>query len=157
MDQMGFPEDDSSAWYLWKWDRTPLRQMIAVHDGIGRRSRIGTSSPMAHAPKLMLHADACSIAGSHTGCPVRVGARVGSNSGPSGHRILGDAMTIRRYSVNQYPVQTLLTWNESGEITSSEIQRLFVWNAAKMAISSTRSISAIRSGISSHSVILLSG
>ncbi len=66
-------------------------------------------------------------------------------------------MTIRRYSVNQYPVQTLLTWNESGEITSSEIQRLFVWNAAKMAISSTRSISAIRSGISSHSVILLSG
>ncbi len=41
-------------------------------------------------------------------------------------------MTIQRYSVNQHPVQTLLTWIESDEIAISEIQRPFVWNAAKV-------------------------
>ncbi len=41
-------------------------------------------------------------------------------------------MTIQRYSVNQHPIQTLLTWIESEEIAIPEIQRPFVWNAAKV-------------------------
>ena len=41
-------------------------------------------------------------------------------------------MSIQRYSVNQHPVQTLLTWIESDEIAIPEIQRPFVWNAAKV-------------------------
>ena len=41
-------------------------------------------------------------------------------------------MTIQRYSVNQHPVQTLLTWIDSDEIAIPEIQRPFVWNAAKV-------------------------
>ena len=41
-------------------------------------------------------------------------------------------MTIQRYSVNQHPIQTLLTWIESSEIAIPEIQRPFVWNAAKV-------------------------
>ena len=41
-------------------------------------------------------------------------------------------MTIQRYSVNQHPVQTLLTWIESDEIAIPEIQRPFVWNGAKV-------------------------
>ena len=41
-------------------------------------------------------------------------------------------MIIQRYSVNQYSVQTLLTWIESDEIAIPEIQRPFVWNAAKV-------------------------
>ena len=41
-------------------------------------------------------------------------------------------MTIQRYSVNQHPVQTLLTWIESDEIAIPEIQRPFVWNATKV-------------------------
>ena len=41
-------------------------------------------------------------------------------------------MTIQRYSVNQHPVQTLLTWIESEEIAIPEIQRPFVWNAVKV-------------------------
>ena len=41
-------------------------------------------------------------------------------------------MSIQRYSVNQHPVQTLLTWIQSDEIAIPEIQRPFVWNAAKV-------------------------
>ena len=41
-------------------------------------------------------------------------------------------MIIQRYSVNQHPVQTLLTWIESDEIAIPEIQRPFVWKAAKV-------------------------
>ena len=41
-------------------------------------------------------------------------------------------MTIQRYSVNQHPIQTLLSWIESDEIAIPEIQRPFVWNAAKV-------------------------
>ncbi|TCS78370.1 GmrSD restriction endonuclease domain-containing protein [Tepidibacillus fermentans] len=41
-------------------------------------------------------------------------------------------MTIQQYSVNQHPIQTLLTWIESGEIAIPEIQRPFVWNATKV-------------------------
>ena len=41
-------------------------------------------------------------------------------------------MSIQRYSVNQHPIQTLLTWIESDEIAIPEIQRPFVWNAAKV-------------------------
>ena len=41
-------------------------------------------------------------------------------------------MPIQRYSVNQHPIQTLLTWIKSGEIAIPEIQRPFVWNAAKV-------------------------
>ena len=41
-------------------------------------------------------------------------------------------MSIHRYSVNQHPVETLLTWINSKEIAIPEIQRPFVWNAAKV-------------------------
>ena len=41
-------------------------------------------------------------------------------------------MTIQRYSVNQHPVQSLLTWIGDDEIAIPEIQRPFVWNAAKV-------------------------
>ncbi len=41
-------------------------------------------------------------------------------------------MTIQKYSVNQYPIQTLLTWVDSKEIAIPEIQRPFVWSATKV-------------------------
>jgi hypothetical protein len=41
-------------------------------------------------------------------------------------------MPIQRYAVNQYPIEALLTWIKSGEIAIPEIQRPFVWNAAKV-------------------------
>ena len=41
-------------------------------------------------------------------------------------------MPIQQYSVNQYPIETLVTWIKSGEIAIPEIQRPFVWNAAKV-------------------------
>ena len=41
-------------------------------------------------------------------------------------------MPIQRYSINQHPIETLLTWIKSGEIAIPEIQRPFVWNAAKV-------------------------
>ena len=41
-------------------------------------------------------------------------------------------MIIQQYSVNQHPIQTLLTWVQSGEIAIPEIQRPFVWDAAKV-------------------------
>lgn len=41
-------------------------------------------------------------------------------------------MPVQRYSVNQYPIETLLTWIKSGEIAIPEIQRPFVWNSAKV-------------------------
>ena len=41
-------------------------------------------------------------------------------------------MSIQRYSVNQHPVQSLLTWIEDDEIAIPEIQRPFVWNATKV-------------------------
>lgn len=41
-------------------------------------------------------------------------------------------MSIQKYSVNQHPVQTLLSWISSGEIAIPEIQRPFVWNASKV-------------------------
>ena len=41
-------------------------------------------------------------------------------------------MAVQRYSVNQHPVSTLLTWVNSDEIAIPEIQRPFVWNAAKV-------------------------
>lgn len=41
-------------------------------------------------------------------------------------------MSIQRYSVNQHPIQTLLTWIKSGEIAIPEIQRPFVWSASKV-------------------------
>lgn len=36
------------------------------------------------------------------------------------------------YSVNQHPIQTLLTWIRSDEIAVPEIQRPFVWEASKV-------------------------
>jgi len=39
---------------------------------------------------------------------------------------------IQQYSVNQHPIQTLLTWVQSGEIAIPEIQRPFVWSATKV-------------------------
>ena len=41
-------------------------------------------------------------------------------------------MSIQQYSVNQHPIQTLLTWIKSGEIAIPEIQRPFVWSATKV-------------------------
>jgi len=41
-------------------------------------------------------------------------------------------MSIQKYSVNQHPIQTILTWIQSGEIAIPEIQRPFVWDAAKV-------------------------
>ena len=37
-----------------------------------------------------------------------------------------------RYSVTQYPIESLLTWIKEGEIAIPEIQRPFVWNATKV-------------------------
>jgi len=41
-------------------------------------------------------------------------------------------MTIQKYAVNQYPVQSIITWIQSGEIAIPEIQRPFVWDASKV-------------------------
>ena len=41
-------------------------------------------------------------------------------------------MALQQYSVNQYPIQTLLTWIDSNEIAIPEIQRPFVWSATKV-------------------------
>lgn len=41
-------------------------------------------------------------------------------------------MSIQRYSVNQHPIQTLLSWINSGEIAIPEIQRPFVWSSTKV-------------------------
>ncbi len=41
-------------------------------------------------------------------------------------------MPVQRYSVNQHPIETLLTWIKTDEIAIPEIQRPFVWNAAKV-------------------------
>ena len=41
-------------------------------------------------------------------------------------------MSIQRYSVNQHPIQTLLTWINSREIVIPEIHRPFVWPATKV-------------------------
>ena len=41
-------------------------------------------------------------------------------------------MPVQRYSVNQHPIETLLTWIKSCEIAIPEIQRPFVWNGAKV-------------------------
>lgn len=39
---------------------------------------------------------------------------------------------MAKYSVHQQPVETLLTWIKSGEIAIPEIQRPFVWKAARV-------------------------
>lgn len=41
-------------------------------------------------------------------------------------------MIVQQYSVNQHPIQTLLTWIDSEEIAIPEIQRPFVWNSSKV-------------------------
>jgi hypothetical protein len=41
-------------------------------------------------------------------------------------------MATQRYSVTPHPIQTLLSWVESGEIAIPEIQRPFVWEATKV-------------------------
>ena len=41
-------------------------------------------------------------------------------------------MSIQRYSVNQQPVDILLAWIRAGEIAIPDIQRPFVWSAAKV-------------------------
>jgi len=40
-------------------------------------------------------------------------------------------MPAQKYSVNQHPIQTLLTWISEREIAIPEIQRPFVWDATK--------------------------
>ena len=39
---------------------------------------------------------------------------------------------MAKYSVHQHPVETLLSWIKSGEIAIPEIQRPFVWKAARV-------------------------
>src|SRR5437870_6421131 len=41
-------------------------------------------------------------------------------------------MPDQQYSVNQHPIQTLLSWVQSREIAIPEIQRPFVWDATKV-------------------------
>ena len=41
-------------------------------------------------------------------------------------------MSMQRYSVNHYPIKTLLTWINSGEIAIPEIWRSFVWSVIKV-------------------------
>jgi hypothetical protein len=41
-------------------------------------------------------------------------------------------MAIQKYAVNQYPIQSIITWIQSGEIAIPEIQRPFVWDASKV-------------------------
>ena len=41
-------------------------------------------------------------------------------------------MTVQKYSVNQYPIQALLTWVQTGAIAIPEIQRPFVWSATQV-------------------------
>lgn len=41
-------------------------------------------------------------------------------------------MTVQRYSVNPQPIEILLGWIKSGEITIPEIQRPFVWDSTKV-------------------------
>ncbi|MDD3807141.1 MAG: DUF262 domain-containing protein [Candidatus Marinimicrobia bacterium] len=41
-------------------------------------------------------------------------------------------MAIQKYAVNQYSIQSIITWIQSGEIAIPEIQRPFVWDATKV-------------------------
>lgn len=41
-------------------------------------------------------------------------------------------MSIQKYSVNQHPIQAILTWIQLGEIAIPEIQRPFVWSPTKV-------------------------
>ncbi len=41
-------------------------------------------------------------------------------------------MVIQQYSVNQHPIQTLLTWVQTQAVAIPEIQRPFVWDATKV-------------------------
>jgi hypothetical protein len=42
------------------------------------------------------------------------------------------SMSIQKYSVNQHPIQIILSWINSGEIAIPEIQRPFVWSSSKV-------------------------
>src|SRR5687768_630049 len=39
---------------------------------------------------------------------------------------------MQKYSVNQYLIETILSWIKSGEIAIPEIQRPFVWDSSKV-------------------------
>lgn len=41
-------------------------------------------------------------------------------------------MGAQKYDVNQHLIETVLNWVKSGEIAIPEIQRPFVWDAAKV-------------------------
>lgn len=41
-------------------------------------------------------------------------------------------MIVQQYSVNQFAIQSLLTWIQSGEVAIPEIQRPFVWSNSKV-------------------------
>lgn len=41
-------------------------------------------------------------------------------------------MQVQKYAVNQYPIQTLLSWVKTDDIAIPEIQRPFVWDATKV-------------------------
>ena len=41
-------------------------------------------------------------------------------------------MPIQRFSVNQYPIEILMAWIKADQIAIPDIQRPFVWNAAKV-------------------------
>ena len=44
----------------------------------------------------------------------------------------GSQLPLQQYSINQHPVEHVLTWVKSGDIAIPEIQRPFVWNSAKV-------------------------
>lgn len=39
---------------------------------------------------------------------------------------------MQKYTINQYAVQSLLTWVKDGDIAIPEIQRPFVWKSSKV-------------------------
>ena len=43
-------------------------------------------------------------------------------------------MSTQRYSVTPHPIETILTWVNSGEIAIPEIERPFIWEATKVSI-----------------------
>lgn len=41
-------------------------------------------------------------------------------------------MIIQKFSVNQHPIQHILSWVQAGEVAIPEIQRPFVWDSTKV-------------------------
>lgn len=48
------------------------------------------------------------------------------------HVSVWEKLKVAKYSVQQHPIDTLLSWIKSGEIAIPEIQRPFVWSSSKV-------------------------